>query len=390
MTCLDGFVSKNLAAQARLGPLSDLRVAVKDNIEVEGLAFTAGHRLYAMRTGQRTASAVRKLEDAGAFVVGTTFTDSGGFGVTTPAVVNPIDAAVTAGGSSGGSAVAVARGFAELGIGTDTAGSIRIPAACCGLYGFKPSYGLVPLDGVWPLSTSFDHVGLLAKTLDELDRASMEMMDASMQLSSLPKDARVMIGVECESPAFRDPVICQRLNEAIERLAETGHSIVPVDLPDRETCMRAHGVITLLEAARTYGELLPAEMGMLGPAAIRALRSSESISAEDIRAAKAHLTKIRAHMNELFEAVDMLLVPTLAGRPPAHDARHMKAGGVTMPTLPGLIYETCLFNLCGNPVVAVPSSRTAPGEIPFHVQIAARTKRDSDALQLASLVGACL
>jgi Asp-tRNA(Asn)/Glu-tRNA(Gln) amidotransferase A subunit family amidase len=339
-----------------------------------------------MRTGQRTASAVRRLEDAGASVVGTTFTDSGGFGVTTPAVVNPIDPSVTAGGSSGGSAVAVAREFAEIGLGTDTAGSVRIPAACCGLYAFKPSYGRVALDGVWPLSTSFDHIGLLAKTLEVLDRASMTMIGACSQLSPVPDDARIRIAVETEPPAFRDPTTCQRLNETIERLAVAGHSIVPVDLPDREDCMSSHGIVTLAEAAQIYAELPPAEMGLLGPAAIHALRRAENISADDIRKAQAHLLSIRAHMSELFTGVDMLLVPTLAGRPPPINARHMKAGDVTMSVLLGLIYETCLFNVSGNPVVAVPSSKKAADEIPFHVQVVARTNCDSEALRFASLV----
>jgi Asp-tRNA(Asn)/Glu-tRNA(Gln) amidotransferase A subunit family amidase len=91
-------------------------------------------------------------------------------------------------------------------------------------------------------------------------------------------------------------------------------------------------------------------------------------------------------MSELFTGVDMLLVPTLAGRPPRINARYMKAGDVTMSVLPGLIYETCLFNISGNPVVAVPSSKTAADEIPFHVQVVARTNCDSEALRFASLV----
>jgi Asp-tRNA(Asn)/Glu-tRNA(Gln) amidotransferase A subunit family amidase len=337
---IDGFVSTAPVAETRPGPLCGLRVAVKDNIEVKGLAFTAGHPLFALRTGKRTASAVRKLEDAGAHVVGTTFTDSGGFGVTTPAVVNPIDASVTAGGSSGGAAVAVARGLADIGLGTDTGGSIRIPAACCGLYAFKPSYGLVPLDGVWPLSASFDHIGLLAKKLEDLDRAAKAITGASGRLSSIAADARIRIAVEREPSMFRDPTISQQLNDTIERLEEAGHSIVPVELPDRDTSIEAHGVIVLSEAAQVYAEMTPAEIDLLGPAAVRALRDAAAISAADIRRAEAKLAHIRARMNELFAVVDMLLLPTLAAQPPAIHARHMTAGNIVMPVLLGLIYET--------------------------------------------------
>src|SRR5690242_1409067 len=131
------------------GPLAGLRVAVKDNIRVDGLPFTAGLPMYRGRVASRDATAVRLIREAGAQIVGVTCTDAAGLGVATPAVTNPASPDHIAGGSSGGAAAAVAAGDADLGLGTDTGGSVRIPAACCRIYGFKPSHGRVSTDGVW-------------------------------------------------------------------------------------------------------------------------------------------------------------------------------------------------------------------------------------------------
>ncbi len=133
------FVAFTPDAPAGAGPLAGLRVAVKDNIAVAGLPFTAGHPLFSDRTADTDAPAVRQLRDAGARIVGVTYTDAGGFGVTTPVVKNPAAPGRTVGGSSGGSAAAVAAGLADVALGTDTGGSVRIPAACTGLVGFKPT-----------------------------------------------------------------------------------------------------------------------------------------------------------------------------------------------------------------------------------------------------------
>src|SRR5262245_35584175 len=154
------------------GPLAGLRLGVKDNIAVAGLKWTAGLPLFADRIAEHDAPCVAALRAAGAEVVGTVATDSAGFGMMTPGVINPLAADRTVGGSSGGSAAAVAAKLADIALGTDTAGSVRVPAACCGLYGLKPTCGRISLDGVTPLSRSFDHVGILAADLNVLARTT--------------------------------------------------------------------------------------------------------------------------------------------------------------------------------------------------------------------------
>ena len=164
------FLSRCTGEMPCSGPLTGVSIAVKDNIEVKGQPFTAGLPLFKDRLASRDANVVSLLKQAGAVISGMTVTDSAGFGVLTPEVKNPALEGCTVGGSSGGAAAAVAAGFAHIGLGTDTGGSIRIPAACCGLFGFKPSHGLISMDGVWPLAPSFDTLGFLARDLVPLEK----------------------------------------------------------------------------------------------------------------------------------------------------------------------------------------------------------------------------
>jgi aspartyl-tRNA(Asn)/glutamyl-tRNA(Gln) amidotransferase subunit A len=155
------------AAGRPRGPLHGLPVGVKDLVDVAGVVTAAGSPKLAANLARRDAPVVARLRAAGAVVVGKTRTHEFAYGVLTPGTVNPWDEARIAGGSSGGSAAAVAAGLVRLAVGSDTAGSIRIPAACCGVVGFKPTYGAVPTGGVVPLSWSCDHCGPIAASVAE-------------------------------------------------------------------------------------------------------------------------------------------------------------------------------------------------------------------------------
>ena len=150
------------------GPLHGVPVAVKDLIDVAGVVAGAGSPKLAGNLARRDAEVVAGLRAAGAVVVGKTRTHEFAYGVVTPGTVNPWDPERIAGGSSGGSAAAVAAGLVPAALGSDTAGSIRIPASCCGIVGLKPTWGRVPATGVWPLSWSCDHVGPMAATVADV------------------------------------------------------------------------------------------------------------------------------------------------------------------------------------------------------------------------------
>src|SRR5439155_2980894 len=150
-------------------------LAVKDLFDTAGLVTTYGSILFADHVPHRTAEAVRRLEQGGYGVVGKTNLHEFAYGVTSEnphfgTVPSPLAPGRIAGGSSGGSAAALAAGLADAALGTDTGGSIRIPAACCGIVGFKPTFGLVPLEGCFPLAPSFDHAGPMARSVDECSR----------------------------------------------------------------------------------------------------------------------------------------------------------------------------------------------------------------------------
>ena len=157
-------------------PLHGVNIAVKDNIDTAGALCSAGLPFLAERRATKDAVVVAALRAAGAVILGMTATDSGAFGVVTPAVTNPNHPSLIAGGSSGGSAAAVAAGLCDAALGTDTGGSVRIPAACCGVYGFKPTYGVISVAGIRPLTERFDHVGILARTIAEIHKITTALV----------------------------------------------------------------------------------------------------------------------------------------------------------------------------------------------------------------------
>ncbi|MGE3709868.1 MAG: amidase family protein, partial [Hyphomicrobiaceae bacterium] len=201
------------------GPLAGLRLAVKDNIAVKGLKWTAGVPLFDERRARETASCVLALQRAGARVVGVTATDAAGFGMMTPGVVNPRWPKLAAGGSSGGSAAAVAGGFADLALGTDTGGSVRVPAACCGLYGFKPTYGRVGVDGVVALSRSLDHVGLIGADVAILVQASSILLGDEVPEAT---DAPRVIGYDPRRLKCIEPAVSGGVLDEAARLRSLG------------------------------------------------------------------------------------------------------------------------------------------------------------------------
>ena len=242
-------------------PLCGLTFSVKDNIEVAGLPWTAGHPLFSRRVGREDAVVVRRLKLLGAMVVGVSPTDAGGFGVTSPGLRNPLDGARIAGGSSGGAAVAVATGLADFGLGTDTAGSIRIPAACCGLYGFKPSFGALPLGGVWPLAPRFDHLGFLARDMSTLNRVVAAVLPARDQ-DHEPRQPRIAF-----DPARLercDRTVAEPFRLFVEHLGEAGLAVSTATLPDRNQTVEAHGILTLEQAQSVYRDLAPDDHALLG------------------------------------------------------------------------------------------------------------------------------
>lgn len=336
----------------RSGPLAGARLAVKDNIGVHGLPFTAGHALFARRVGAETAPAVVRLTAAGARVVGVTRTDAGGFGVTTPEVTNPRAADRIAGGSSGGSAAAVAAGQADIGLGTDTGGSVRIPAACCGVYGYKPTYGRVPTEGVWPMAPSFDHVGVMAGHLVTLRRSAEALLGQTWSEEAPPPELRV--GVDRDNLAACDAPVRQDFETFLGVLKASGMPVQEVSLPESAYAAEVHGTLVLAEARRVYARWWPDCQMQLGEAARRALLAASRLDDEGIaRAQEARIAMSRQAAIALAN-VDIVLSPTLAVLPPRRGSWTVPVNGHDTPLLSALMRETCLADLTGDPALVLP------------------------------------
>jgi|HubBroStandDraft_6_1064221.scaffolds.fasta_scaffold98256_2 amidase len=340
-------------------PGAGLRVAVKDLIDVAGLPTTAGSRAIAEQARPAAADApclagLRAATARGqARLVGKTNLHELAYGISginrafgTP--VNPLDPLRVPGGSSSGSAVAVASGEADVSYGSDTGGSIRIPAACCGIAGLKTTWGRIPLTGVWPLAPSLDTVGPMARDVAGLI-AGMRLLEPGFSVTAeAPRVVgRVVIGA--------DPVIDAAVDAV---LAATGWEVVQVGLDGLDRATVAAMTVLDAEAWASDGAYAEAVPGKIGRDVLARLRGASTITPAALGAAREDAARWRATLSSLWERVDLLALPTLLGFPPALDrAREMvRIRGLTSPV-----------NLAGVPALALPVPTGGP--LPASIQL---------------------
>ena len=336
-----------------------LRVAVKDLIDVAGLPTTAGSRAIAEQARPAAADAAclaglrAAMARGQACLAGKTNLHELAYGISginaafgTP--VNPLDPLRVPGGSSSGSAVAVASGEADISYGSDTGGSIRIPAACCGIAGLKTTWGRIPLTGVWPLAPSLDTVGPMARDVAGLI-AGMELLEPgfSAALPGARVVGRVVIGA--------DPTIDNAVDAA---LAATGWEVVVVDLDGLDQATTAAMTVLDAEAWACDGGYAEAAPDKIGPDVLARLRGASTITPAALSVARGHAERWRATLSSLWERVDLLALPTLLGFPPTLDkSREMlRIRGLTSPV-----------NLAGLPALALPVPSGGP--LPASIQL---------------------
>jgi Asp-tRNA(Asn)/Glu-tRNA(Gln) amidotransferase A subunit family amidase len=221
------------------GPLYGKRLIVKDLIDTAGIRTTYGSKIYSEHVPTRTAPAVERLVAAGAVVVGKANLHEFAWGVTSQnpwygTVENPRHPGKTTGGSSGGNAAALAAGLCDLGLGTDTGGSIRLPSACCDLVGLKPSLGRTPTEGVFPLCPSFDTLGPMARTVEEVALAWSVLAAAPVPE---PRLAGLTLGLLTTPPSVGGPALPENraAEQYVERLEQLGARVVAATIPSRPT-----------------------------------------------------------------------------------------------------------------------------------------------------------
>jgi amidase len=346
-----------ISREATPGP--GLRVAVKDLIDVAGLPTTAGSRAIAERATPAAADApclagLRAAIARGqACLAGKTNLHELAYGISginayfgTP--VNPLDPLRVPGGSSSGSAVAVASGEADVAYGSDTGGSIRIPAACCGVAGLKTTWGRIPLTGVWPLAPSMDTIGPMARDVAGLI-AGMKLLEPGFSAGEpAPRVVgRVVIGA--------DPIIDHAVDAA---LAATGWDVVQVSLEGLDRATVAAMTVLDAEAWASDGGYADAAPDKIGRDVLARLREASAITPAAVGAAREDAVRWRATLSSLWERVDLLALPTLLGFPPTLDkSREMvRIRGLTSPV-----------NLAGVPALALPVPTGGP--LPASVQL---------------------
>lgn len=356
---------------------------VKDNIRVRGMPFTSGHPLFAHRVAEQTAPAVELFLAAGAEFRGMTQTDAGGFGITTPQTTNPVAPEYVVGGSSGGTAAAVAAGCADFGLGTDTGGSVRIPAACTGLFAFKPSFEAVSAEGLDPLSPSLDHVGLMARSFAILSHAAKVLLGAPAA-GTVP-ELRVEplhIGIDRNFPKIWSTETRTSFWAVCGKLHAFGHKLIELPMPEREDVTKAHGIVVLREARELYSWCSNEQIESLGEAATKALRSRSPTGSCEYGRSLGSFARARATMDKAFARVDIVINPTLAGHPPLAGTHAMELGNGTVPAIKGAVLETCLANVLGAPVIAMPTTERV-GPLPFNLQIMGPRGSDQRLLELS-------
>jgi amidase len=330
-------------------------VAVKDLIDMAGVPTTAGSRVLgdAAAPAERDAECLAGLRAAGAPIVGKTNLHELALGVTginpwfgTP--TNPLDASLAPGGSSSGSAVAVATGEAIVAYGTDTGGSIRIPAACCGICGLKTTWGRIPVGGVRPLAPSLDTVGPMAADVAGLI-AGMQLMEPGFTVSESasargaarsPRVGRLRVAA---APEVDDAVTAA--------LRATSWEVSDLDPGEWLAAARCTGTLLVAEAYQSCRDMLDRHGTRLSPDVARRLDAGRQVTPDALTAAAAARARWRAELTALFERFDLLVSPVLAILPPTLDrADELLEARHTFPV-----------NLAGVPALALPIPARAPG-----------------------------
>jgi aspartyl-tRNA(Asn)/glutamyl-tRNA(Gln) amidotransferase subunit A len=384
-------------AGAGLGPLHGCPVALKDLFDVRGVPTSAGSILCKDAIAADDAFVTRRLRAAGAILLGKLNMHEWALGVTNinphfGATRNPHNTGYITGGSSGGAGAALAAGLCMGALGSDTGGSIRIPASLCGVVGFKPTYGRVSTRGVVPLAWSLDHVGPMGRCVDDVALlleviSGYDPADPASSADCGPWEAdwefgapRSAIRVGVPDAAFftdLDPDTESAVRSATVALGEAGFSLRDVALPGFETSEKASAKILLAEAAAFHHEHLARHADQIGDDVLTRLRWGTEVTGIEYANARRTQAVWRRKMDVLFESVDVLVLPAtpMPATPiDGSDPLQLSQGHLTR--------FTRMFNLTGNPAIVLPCGSTASG-LPIGVQIVAGHRDEARLLRVA-------
>ena len=370
------------------GALRGVSVGVKDCFFHRGRHPTMGSRVLPAAREQG-ATAIERIEDAGGRIAGYTNLHEWAVAGTsavpaTGPIRNPWDPELIAGGSSGGSAAAVAAGMVDVAVGTDAGGSIRIPAACCGVVGLKPSYGLVPTEGYVCAGGPTDHIGALARSVTDAAGLVSVMTARDLRAEARKVDpAALCVGVVAEGAAH-DVVdeVGSAFEHACMALDGIARSVVRVDAGDLNRAARVNGRLFLAWTARLLGTKLETEAGSFDPSTLELLERGRRFTVAEVDRATSEQEEWRRRWAELFRTIDVLVSPTLPVLPPP-----IVATKVVLPSGPRDVNSTLgslngAMDLTGYPCLSLPCADA--GGLTVNLSITAAPGRDSVAIALGS------
>ncbi|MER7154227.1 amidase [Streptomyces lydicus] len=383
------------AAGRHRGPLHGIPFALKDVIDAAGLPTTASSRVRSGHVAQADSAVAGRLADAGAVLLGKTHTHEFAYGLTTPQTRNARDRSRVAGGSSGGSAVAVAAGTATFALGTDTGGSIRVPAALNGVVGLKPTYGLVSRHGVTPLSWSLDHVGPLTRTVrdaafvlsalaghDPRDQATLR--DAPAPDALVPDGDLTGLRIGVPANYYFDRVATEvetAVRDALTRMSAMGAELVDVEIPLTRYLQATQWGLMVPEATAAHERTLRAVPELYAPDVRILLEAGELVSAGDYLRAQRARTLMRRAWRDLFDRVDLLAAPTVPMTAvPSGQENVSWPDGTTESVADAYVRLCAPANITGLPALSLPVGRDHDG-LPIGMQLIGRPLAEATVLR---------
>src|SRR5579864_2043473 len=406
---VDGALEQASRAEAEIqrgewkGPLHGIPIALKDLVDTSGVPTTAASKLFRERVPQEDAAIVHRLKAAGAVLLGKLNLHEfayGGSGVigAFPAARNPRNPELITGGSSSGSAAAVAAEMCYAAVGTDTAGSIRLPAACCGVVGLKPTYGRVSARGVIPLSWSYDHVGPMTRTVRDAalflqamagyDPADLASQDIPVPDYSAASSGQAVSKLRLGIPRAvfyenLDSEVAARLESAISQLASLTAGVREIQVP-----VDADRTVATCESWAYHAKYVASAASLYQPETLRRIRAGQDVTAADYIAKRRELELMRRQAGSIFEKVDLIITPTIPIPAPsfAELAAHPDQ---LRPKELTLLRNTRPFNVLGLPAISVPCGATSDGRC-IGLQIAGKPWDEVSVLRLAHAFEQCM
>lgn len=386
------------------GPLHGIPVAVKDLIYTKGIRTTMGSKVYENFVPNVDATVIRKLKRAGAVIIGKTHTHEFAYGTIGDRsyfgpCYNPYNPEKITGGSSSGSAAAVAAGLVSAALGTDTSGSVRIPSSACGTVGMKPTFGLVSKSNVFPLAYTLDHIGPMTKNVQDnallLNIIAGYDPEDPYSTDVKTEDYSARIGMDIRGKAVGIPTddyfapfeeeIKTAVEECLQQLENLGATVKKVNLPVIEEIAVAQTVTLTSEAAAVHAEKFKEYKGMIDDEVYERLKTSQNTKGYEYVAVQRNKRNLINQFNRIFEDVDILLIPTLPILPTNIGQREVNINNKKIKVRESLLKLTAPTNFTGNPSLSIPCKFSKNG-LPIGVQLVGKHYHEAILYQFAHVL----